>query len=213
MIADDASKHAAIIDPVLETFDRDLTFIQELNLDLKYSMETHIHADHITAADKIRQATGAKTVVSEGSQVKCADVLLKDGDFLHLGELKIKAIATPGHTNSCMSFFVEDRVFTGDALLIRGCGRTDFQEGSSTTLFQSVRDKLFKLPESTLVYPAHNYRGETCSSILEEKRYNPRLKLENTLEQFEKIMSELKLPPPQQIEFAVPRNLECGKNT
>jgi glyoxylase-like metal-dependent hydrolase (beta-lactamase superfamily II)/rhodanese-related sulfurtransferase len=211
ILADKITKEAAIIDPVLETVERDLKLINELGLKLKYVLDTHIHADHITGADEIRKNTGAKTAVSKASNVSCADILLIDGQEITLGNKKIKAIATPGHTDSCMSYSFEGMVFTGDALLIRGCGRTDFQQGKSESLFSSVRDKLFKLPDDTIVYPGHDYKGHTSSTIGTEKIHNPRLKEKNNLEDFKKIMSELKLDHPKKIDVAVPANLKCGK--
>lgn len=211
LLADAKSKEAVIIDPVLDMLERDLKLVSELGLKLVYVLDTHIHADHVTAAGQIRaQVPGVRTVVGRAAGVDCADFTLADGDELAFGRYKIKGIATPGHTNSCMSYFVEGMVFTGDALLIRGCGRTDFQSGSAETLFRSVREKLFSLPEETLVYPAHDYRGQTHSTIAMEKKHNPRLGLANNLEQFVKIMSELKLDLPKKIHEAVPANLGCG---
>lgn len=211
ILADEESREAALIDSVLEQVDRDLQCLQDLNLTLKYILETHIHADHITGASVLREKTGAKTAVAKASNVDCADLLLSDADRLQLGAVEIQVLATPGHTNSCLSYYVGDRVFTGDALLIRGCGRTDFQEGSSERLFDSVRKKLFALPDETLVFPAHDYKGLLCSSIDEEKRLNPRLNLSISKAQFVDIMKGLKLSQPKKIEQAVPRNLKCGK--
>ena len=210
IIGDELTKEAAIIDPVIETLDRDLNFLAELDLRLVYILDTHIHADHITSADQIRKATGAKTVVNAAANVACVDILLEDGQELKLGQKVIKAISTPGHTNSCMSFYFEGRVFTGDALLIRGSGRTDFQQGSTENLYHSVHEKLFKLPDSTIVYPAHDYRGFTSSTIGQEKKFNPRLAENKTLDDFKKIMSELKLPYPKKIDVSLPANLKCG---
>jgi glyoxylase-like metal-dependent hydrolase (beta-lactamase superfamily II) len=175
VIADPLTKEAAIIDSVLETVDRDLKLIEELGLKLKYILDTHIHADHITGAGEIRKRTGAKTGVSQEANVECVDIPLKDGQELLLGDKKIKAISTQGHTNSCMSFLFDGKVFTGDALLIRGTGRTDFQQGSSEKLYESVHQKLFKLPDDTQVYPGHDYRGQTSSTILEEKKIQSKI--------------------------------------
>lgn len=211
IIADVNSKEAAIIDPVLETVDRDLKLIEELGLRLVYVLDTHIHADHVTGAGEIRKRTKAKTAVSREAAVDCVDIPLEDGQELLLGSRKIQVIATPGHTNTCMTYFFEGMLFTGDALLIRGCGRTDFQQGSSDKLFESVHETLFKLPEETLVYPGHDYRGHTSSTIGLEKKFNPRLGGRKTKEDFKKIMSELKLANPQKIHEAVPANLACGK--
>ncbi|HEY8270226.1 MAG TPA: MBL fold metallo-hydrolase [Pseudobdellovibrionaceae bacterium] len=211
VIADKKTKEAAIIDPVLETVDRDLKLINELDLRLMYILDTHIHADHITGAGEIRNHTKAKTAVSHKAEVSCVDIPLEDGQELLLGDKKIKVIATPGHTNTCITFAFEGMIFTGDALLIRGCGRTDFQQGSADKLYESVHEKLFKLPEDTLVYPGHDYRGQTSSTIGLEKKFNPRLGEAKSKEEFKNIMSELKLANPKKIHEAVPANLACGK--
>lgn len=211
LIADPETKEAALIDPVLEKVDRDLQLIKELDLKLKYVLDTHIHADHITGAGEIRRRTGAKTAVSECARITCADLLLKDGEELFLGKRKIRALTTPGHTDSCMSFLLEDRVFTGDALMIRACGRTDFQQGSAEKLYESVHDKLFTLPEDTKVYPGHDYKGQTASTIGMEKKFNPRLGQGKSKEEFVAIMANLKLDPPKKIKVAVPANLACGE--
>ena len=212
IIADPASKEAAIIDPVLTTVDRDLNLIEELGLKLKFVIDTHIHADHITGAGEIRRRTAAKSVVSVTAQVSCVDIALKEGDILYLGDQPITAFATPGHTDSCMSFLFDDKIFTGDALLIRGCGRTDFQQGSSEKLYHSVHDKLFKLPDEIKVYPAHDYKGQTSSTIELEKQFNPRLGLKKTKQDFINTMSNLKLADPKKMHEAVPANLACGEN-
>jgi sulfur dioxygenase len=211
IIADKKSKEAAIIDPVLETVDRDLKLIEELGLRLMYVLDTHIHADHITGAGEIRKRTQAKTAVSQEAAVDCVDIPLEDGQELLLGEKKIKVIATPGHTNTCMTYAFEGMIFTGDALLIRGCGRTDFQQGSSEKLYESVHEKLFKLSSDTIIYPGHDYRGQTSSTVGLEKQFNPRLGESKSKDDFKKIMSELKLANPKKIHEAVPANLACGK--
>lgn len=211
LIADESTREAALIDPVFETFERDLKLVSELNLKLKFVLETHIHADHITGAAEIRKRTGAKTALSKESGVECADMLLSDGQELHLGAKKIKVLTTPGHTNSCVSYFFEGLVFTGDALMIRGTGRTDFQQGSAEKLYDSIHRKLFSLPETTKVYPAHDYKGQTVSTIALEKKFNPRLGGEKSKEEFKKIMSELKLAQPKKIDIAVPANMVCGQ--
>lgn len=195
---------------MIETIERDLKLVEELGLKLKYVLDTHIHADHVTAAGEIRQRTGAKSAVSASARVGCVDIPLQDGQELFLGSLKVKALATPGHTDSCMSFVFEGRVFTGDALLIRGTGRTDFQQGSSEKLFDSVHRSLFTLPDDTQVYPAHDYRGQTASSVELEKKFNPRLGLHRSKADFVKTMSELKLANPKKIHEAVPANMACG---
>ncbi len=211
IIADKKTKEAAIIDPVLETVDRDLKLIEELDLKLLYVLDTHIHADHITGAGEIRKRTHAQTCVSQKAHIDCVDIPLEEGQELKLGEKVIKVLSTPGHTNTCLTYYFEGLLFTGDALLIRGCGRTDFQQGSSDKLFESVHGKLFKLPDETIVYPAHDYRGMTSSTILLEKKFNPRLRETNSQDDFKKMMSELKLAHPKKIHEAVPANLACGR--
>ena len=210
LLADPDTQEAVLIDPVLETVERDLKLINEYGYKLKYVLDTHIHADHITGAGEIRKRTGAKTVVSSKAGVHCADVSVKDGDELTFGRYHVKALETPGHTDSCMSYYVDGKVFTGDALLIRGTGRTDFQQGSSEKLYNSITGKLFKLPEDTVVYPGHDYRGQTTSSIAMEKKFNPRIGGGRTKDQFMQIMAELKLANPKKIHEAVPANLVCG---
>lgn len=201
---------AAIIDPVLDAIERDLQLIRDLQLKLIYVLDTHVHADHVTAAGELRKRLGARTAVSRGAKVECCDIALKDGDTLKIGDLTIEALQTPGHTDSCMSFRCGDRVFTGDTLLIRGCGRTDFQQGSAPRLYESVQQKLFTLPSETLVYPGHDYRGLTSTTIGTEKRHNPRLGGGRSKGEFERIMGELKLPDPKNMAAALPLNMACG---
>ena len=211
VIGDEASGEAALVDPVLEQVERDLKLVEELGLRLTKVFDTHVHADHVTGAGTLRERAGAKTHFSVHGGPACADVLLKNGDDVKVGAVVVHALTTPGHTSSCMSYVVDGRVFTGDALLVRGCGRTDFQEGDPATLWRSVHDKLFTLDDSTWVYPAHDYRGHTCSTIGEEKRLNPRLGRAMTLAQFVELMNNLQLPPPAKIDEAVPANRACGK--
>lgn len=209
LLGDQDTKEAVIIDPVRETMERDLKLLSELGLELKLILDTHVHADHITSSGLLRQKTKAPIGQSFAAGVK-ADLLLKDEQLLALGPLHIRCLQTPGHTNGCMSYAVDGMVFTGDALLIRGCGRTDFQEGSPDRLFHSVREKLFKLSDDTRIYPGHDYKGFTHSTIAEEKKYNPRLNLGISLSEFSSIMARLNLAYPQKIDEALPANLKLG---
>ena len=211
ILADGELLEAIIIDPVLETVDRDIKLIKEVGLKLKYVLDTHIHADHITAASELRSRLAAKTAVSRDSKIPCADILLGDKEVLHFGKYSIQALATPGHTDSCVSFYCQGMVFTGDSLMIRGTGRTDFQQGSAEKLYDSIHEKLFTLPENTLVYPAHDYRGQSKSTIALEKTWNPRINLSKSRADFKKTMDELKLEDPKKMLEAVPANLQCGK--
>ncbi len=210
LLADPVSREVALIDTVKEQAERDAVLLRELGLKLTYLLETHIHADHISAAALHRAKTGAKIALSAAAEVRVADLQLKDGDELSLGRFSIRAITTPGHTNTCMSFFTEGRVFTGDVLFIRDAGRTDFQDGSPEKMYDSVTRKLFSLPESTVVFPGHDYRGFTSSTIVEEKAYNSKFGGGRTLDQFKKLMAEMKLGQPKKINIAVPANMECG---
>lgn len=210
LIADPETKEAVLIDPVVEMVDRDTKLIQDLGLKLMYVLDTHVHADHITASGEIRKRTGAKVGISSAYDMSCPDLHLEDNQTIQFGRYSIKAIHTPGHTSGCLSYKLENMIFTGDALLVRGCGRTDFQEGSSEKLFHSVREKLFQLPEDTIVYPAHDYKGFTKTSIGLEMRLNPRLNTAVSKEQFIDIMASLKLAYPKKIQEAVPANLQCG---
>lgn len=211
LIADPDSLEGILIDPVDEKAERDLSLIKELGIKLKYTMETHTHADHITGASLISQQTGAKKVVGKRSGAECADVFVDDGDILEFGRYKVKALSTPGHTDGCTSYVVEDKAFTGDALFVRGTGRTDFQQGSAEVLYDSIYNKLFSLPEDTFVYPGHDYKGATVSTIREEKLFNPRVKVGITKQQFAETMKNLKLANPKKIHEAVPANLKCGQ--
>jgi sulfur dioxygenase len=213
LIADLATGAAILVDPVLEQVDRDLKLLQELDLTLHYSLETHVHADHITGTARLRKATGCLGIVPEYVHTTCADRLIRDSESLALGPITIQAIATPGHTDSHMAYLVEgDRVLTGDALLIRGCGRTDFQSGDAGALFDSVTRRLFTLPDETLVYPAHDYRGHTVSTIGEEKQWNTRF-VGRDRPSFVDFMTHLVLPQPKKIMEAVPANEQCGNLT
>lgn len=212
LLADRRTREAVIIDPVVEQVDRDTALISELGLTLRYALDTHVHADHVTGAGLLRERLGCQTVLSERAGVGCADILVKHGDTIAFGEEGLEVRETPGHTSSCISYVTADKTmaFTGDALLIRGCGRTDFQQGNARQLYQSVHRELFSLPPTTLVYPAHDYKGRTATSIEEELRFNPRLGGGKSEEEFVAIMDNLQLAYPKKIDIALPRNLQCG---
>ncbi len=210
LLADLEQKEAILVDPVLEQVERDLKLLQELGLTLRYCLETHIHADHITGTGKLRELTGCLDILPENAQAECANRHIQDEETLELGAIILKAIATPGHTDSHMAYLVNgERVLTGDALFIRGCGRTDFQNGDAGTLYNSVTKKLFTLPDATLVYPAHDYRGHTVSTIGEEKQWNPRF-ANRDKNNFIELMNNLNLPNPKKMMEAVPANELCG---
>jgi len=216
ILGDRETKEALIIDSVIENTERDLKLIEELGLKLRYILETHLHADHITGAAELRKKTGAKIIVSDRYITDCADQSLNDGEILKCGSLELKALSTPGHTSNCMCLFISNDemgplVFTGDTLLIHGCGRTDFQEGSAETLFESIKKKLFTLPKETKVYPAHEYKGRKHSSIGDEITSNPRIGGNKTKEDFMQIMNNLNLARPKKMDIAVPANLKCGE--
>jgi sulfur dioxygenase len=213
LLADEESREAVLIDPVLDQLDRDVLLIQELRLRLVYALDTHVHADHVTALGALRDRLGARTVVSARSGSGCPDVFVKEGDLIRFGRYGLEVRETPGHTNGCVTYVTLDQrmAFTGDALLVRGCGRTDFQEGDARTLYRSVTEKLFTLPDGCTVYPAHDYKGRTATSVAEEKEHNPRLGAQKTADEFVGIMSQLKLARPKHMDEAVPANLACGQ--
>ena len=209
LLADDASHEAVIIDPVVEQVERDLTLLAERGLKLKFSLETHVHADHVTGARGLKDATGARTAVARDCLATGYDRLLEDGDVVLFGSEEILVIATPGHTPGSLCFLWRDRLFTGDTLLIGGCGRTDFQNGSAEALWSSVTQKLFTLDEQILVYPGHDYKGRRVSSIGEEKLFNTRF-AGRTRGEFLELMAHLDLAMPKRIHEAVPANLGGG---
>ena len=212
LLADPESKEAVLIDPVREQVDRDVDLLEQLGLRLKHSLDTHVHADHVTAAGELRKRLGIKTVLSKEGGAGCADILVEAGSRVPFGKRFVEVRETPGHTNGCVTYVLDDQsmAFTGDALLIRGCGRTDFQQGDSRKLFRSVRENIFTLPDSALLYPGHDYKGRMVTSVAEEKRYNPRLGLPKTEAEFVEIMKNLNLAPPKKIAEALPANLACG---
>lgn len=201
---------AVLIDPVIVSMDRDLAALNHLGLRLAYSVEMHIHADHITAALELKKQVGSKIAVPAFDRLSCTDFGIEEGRSLQVGSIALQPLHTPGHTDGHFAYQCGDRVFTGDALLIEGCGRTDFQNGDAGTLYRSVREKLFSLPDDCLVYPAHDYNDRRVSSIAQEKKRNPRLGNNRTLEEFREIMANLKLPYPTFMDYAVPGNRQCG---
>ncbi len=210
LIADPDTHESVLVDPVLEQVDRDLKLLKELGLTLRYCLETHIHADHITGTAQLRAATQCQGIVPQHAQAQCADRFIADGEVLRVGQVQIEAIATPGHTDSHMAYLVNGtHLLTGDSLFVRGCGRTDFQSGDAGTLYDSITQRLFTLPDTTLVYPGHDYRGHTVSTIGEEKHWNPRLSGRDRAS-FIELMDSLNLPNPQKIMEAVPANERCG---
>ncbi|HEX2734115.1 MAG TPA: MBL fold metallo-hydrolase [Polyangiaceae bacterium] len=213
LLADERTRDAVLIDPVFERHARDVALIRELGLQLRYSIDTHCHADHVTGAWLMKRELGSEICLAKVYGAKHVDVPLSHGDVLHFGTETLEVRATPGHTAGCLSLVTGDRqaVFTGDALLVRGTGRTDFQEGDAHRLFASIREQLFSLPDDCVVYPAHDYEGRTCSTIGEERRFNPRIGGEAREEDFVGYLQNLALPHPKQIGIALPANLESGK--
>ncbi|XP_051576190.1 persulfide dioxygenase ETHE1, mitochondrial-like [Myxocyprinus asiaticus] len=210
LLADTDTREAVLIDPVLETVDRDLKLINELGLKLTVAANTHCHADHITGTGRLKKNVfGLKSAISKHSGAN-ADILLSDGDQIIFGKHCLMVRETPGHTDGCVTYITGDlcMAFTGDALLIRGCGRTDFQQGCPKRLYESVHKRIFTLPGHCFIYPAHDYKGQTVSTVDEERKFNPRLT--KTMDEFEKIMNNLNLPNPKKIDISVPANLVCG---
>ena len=207
-----ASRHggeALIIDPVLEKVDRYLQLLRELDLHLVKSLDTHLHADHITGSAALRDRTHCITVMGEQTKADIVSMRVADGERIEIEGLSLEAIYTPGHTDDSYCFLMDDRVFTGDTLLIRGTGRTDFQNGDARAQYDSIFDKLLKLPEETLVYPAHDYKGDTVSTIGEERRFNPRLQV-TSADEYVALMSRLTLANPKMMDVAVPANMHIG---
>ncbi|XP_039957776.1 persulfide dioxygenase ETHE1, mitochondrial [Bactrocera tryoni] len=210
LLADLNTREAVIIDPVLEKAKRDASLVKDLGFTLKYALNTHMHADHITGSGWLKQLLpGSKSVIANASGAK-ADIHINEGDPVTFGRHRIDTLATPGHTNGCMSYVLYEQgcIFTGDTVLIRGCGRTDFQEGDPAHLYENVHSKIFTLPENFRIYPAHDYKGSMESSVWEEKTYNPRFT--KTKEEFINIMNNLNLSYPKKIDVSLPANRECG---
>lgn len=200
---------ALLIDPVREELPRYLQLIRELDLRLVFAIDTHVHADHVTALGGLRDATACTTIMGAQSKAECVSRTVGDGELIRIDGLALRALYTPGHTDDSYSFLMDDRVFTGDTLLIRGTGRTDFQNGDARQQYESLFGKLLRLPDETLVYPAHDYKGWTVSTIGEEKAHNPRLQVRSEAE-YVALMASLRLPNPKLMDVAVPANLACG---
>lgn len=214
LIACEKTSKAALIDTVKSEVPKYLQLLSELNLTLVYALDTHTHADHITGAGELRDLTGCTTLLGEEANSPCVSQALRDGEKIPVGELTLTALHTPGHTDDSYTFHLidgeEHYLFTGDTLLIRGTGRTDFQNGSARDQYQSLFEKLLRLPEITWVYPGHDYKGWTRSTIGEEKAHNPRLQVKDVADYVE-LMNNLKLPNPKMMDLAVPANRACGK--
>jgi sulfur dioxygenase len=208
LLADPLTRRAALVDPVLEQAERDLALLAELELTLTHVLETHVHADHVTAAGLLRGRTGCQ-VVASALGAACADRHVRHGDAVAVGSLTVQVLATPGHTDDSVSYHVEGCVFTGDTLLVRGTGRTDFQNGDAGQLHDSITRVLFALPAGTLVYPGHDYHGRTVTTVGEEQCLNPRLAGKDRAA-FIALMAQLRLPPPRKLALAVPANRACG---
>ena len=211
LIGCETSGEAALIDPVASELENYLKLLGELGLTLKYTLETHVHADHITASGKLRERLGSRSVVHRLGGADCADMLVDDGDRLTVGSLELEVRHTPGHTQGCASYVMADRVFTGDSLFIGGCGRTDFQQGDAGSLYDSIHAKLFTLPPETVVFPGHDYQGRSHSTIGVELAGNPRLGGGKSRAEFIAIMDGLNLAHPKYIDVALPANQACGR--
>ncbi len=215
LIASGKGREALIIDPVKEQVSQYLTAIEQLELRLVRAIDTHTHADHVTGLGDLRDATGCVTIMGEFTRAECVSQNVREGEVIDVDGIKLGALYTPGHTDESFSFVLNPdaphAVFTGDVLLIRGTGRTDFQNGDPEKSWESIVGKLFRLPDETFVYPAHDYKGWTVSTIGEEKRFNPRI-AGKTREQYVEIMRNLRLPDPRLMDVAIPANLACGKS-
>ena len=213
LLGDARAGEAVLIDPVFEHARRDLALLHELGLRLVATLDTHVHADHVTGAWLLQQRSGSAIALAAAAGAVGTDLALKHGDRVAFGQRGLTVRATPGHTDGCLSYVLDDqsRAFTGDCLLVRGCGRTDFQQGSAAALYRSVHEQIFSLPDSCLLYPGHDYRGITVTSVAEERRYNPRLGGDVNATDFAGYMLNLGLPHPKLMAMAVPANLRCGR--
>ena len=211
IIASAKGREAVIIDPVLENVEDYIGILKELDLKLVKVIDTHIHADHITGASKLKQVTNCTTIMGEHTPADTVEIKVKDSEIIDIDNLKIRSMYTPGHTSDSYSFLLDNYLFTGDTLLINGTGRTDFQNGSSKDAYNSLFNNLLKLPEETLVYPGHDYNGKFSSTIGNEKKFNPRLQVKS-VDEYVDIMSKLNLTRPTMIETNVSRNIKLGAN-
>ena len=211
LIASAKGREAIIIDPVLENVEDYISILKQLDLKLVKVIDTHIHADHITGASKLKQATNCTTIMGEHTPADTVEIKVKDQEIINIDNLKIKSMYTPGHTSDSYSFLLDNYLFTGDTLLINGTGRTDFQNGSSKDAYNSLFNNILKLPEETLVYPGHDYNGKFSSTIGKEKKYNPRLQVKSEDEYID-LMSKLNLAKPKLIDINVSRNIKLGAN-
>ena len=211
IIASAKGREAVIIDPVLENVENYINILKELDLKLVKVIDTHIHADHITGASKLKQVTNCTTIMGEHTPADTVEIKVKDDEIIDIDNLKIKSMYTPGHTSDSYSFLLDNYLFTGDTLLINGTGRTDFQNGSSKDAYNSLFNNILKLPEETLVYPGHDYNGKFSSTIGKEKKYNPRLQVKSEDEYID-LMSKLNLAKPKLIDINVSRNIKLGAN-
>jgi len=209
LIASSKGREALIIDPVLDNINEYISLLNELDLKLVKVIDTHIHADHITGASKLKEQTNCTTIMGEQTPADTLDLKVKDEEIIKLDQIEIRALYTPGHTSDSFSFLMNDCLFSGDTLLINGTGRTDFQNGSAKDAYNSIFNKLLKLPEKTLLYPAHDYNGEKVSSIGKEKKFNPRLQVSSENE-YAEIMNNLNLPEPKMMNVNVARNIKLG---
>ena len=211
LIASAKGREAVIIDPVIENVKEYIELLKELDLKLVKVIDTHIHADHVTGASKLKQATNCTTIMGEHTPSEAVEIKVKDNELIKIDDLEIKSIYTPGHTSESYSFLLDNYLFSGDALLINGTGRTDFQNGNSKDSYHSIFDKLLKLPADTLLYPGHDYNGKKVSTIGNEKKFNPRLQVKNVDEYIE-IMANLNISKPDMMDINVSRNIELGVN-
>jgi glyoxylase-like metal-dependent hydrolase (beta-lactamase superfamily II)/rhodanese-related sulfurtransferase len=213
LLGDDKTNDAILVDPVFEQVRRDAALVNELGLKLVATVETHVHADHVTGGWMLKRQFGSGIVISKASNAQGADRYIVDGDMISFGERYVQVRGTPGHTDGCLTYVLDDEsmAFTGDCLLIRGSGRTDFQQGEAHEMYRSVHSRIFTLPERCLLYPGHDYRGLTVTSVGEERKFNPRLGGQIGEQDFAGYMENLNLPHPKQIDVAVPANMRCGK--